>query len=260
MDLETNGTISKLSMYALCDTTIAKEQAYVLCDSVWEILTGGSRSMESREFINKLKQSEIMRRIFFKLLQLQTMREGEDNYGVPVSNRDVVVEEIRQITKEWCKRKANGRFFALDSMLPSFKEAVDKKNETLMWKIFHEASRFQAKRRGQEAVKVGHYVKVMMGLLEAKNWDFAIKEHARVKALLLGDGASALSEGQLQRFTHLLSVLEAFRNPCEETAWVKATDLKSDLEHDVLSNSQSNRIVRRKGDTLLGSAMGNVVG
>ena len=40
MDMESNGSISKLSMYALCDTTIDKEDAYILCDSVWEILTG----------------------------------------------------------------------------------------------------------------------------------------------------------------------------------------------------------------------------
>merc|ERR1712196_674291 len=40
MDLEGNGTLSKLSMYALCDTAIGKDDVYLFCDAVWEILTG----------------------------------------------------------------------------------------------------------------------------------------------------------------------------------------------------------------------------
>jgi len=83
--------------------------------------------MGSAEFIDKLKMSEVMRSIFYKLLLLQTMREGEDSYGVPFSNRDIVVDEIMSITQEWCQKKANGRYYALDAMLLAFKDAVDAK-------------------------------------------------------------------------------------------------------------------------------------
>jgi len=121
--------------------------------------------------------------------------------------------------------------------------------------MFHEASTFQNKLRGQEAVKAGHYVKVMMGLLEAKKWDFALKEYKRVQELLMGDGPVQLtSEAQVLRFTHLLHVLEAFVDPETETAWVKAANMQ-DENIDPVSREDAGGIVRRKGDTLLGSAL-----
>jgi len=261
MDMESNGTISKLSMYVMCDLSISpKEECYVFCDAVWEIMTGGSRSMGSAEFIDKLKSSETVRIIFYKLLLLQCMRPGEDQYGVPFSNKDALVDEVMLLTREWRRRKANGRFFALDLMLPAFKAAVDAKDNERMWRIFEDASSFQNKLRGQEAIKAGHYVKVMMGLLEAKTWNFALEEFDRVQTLVNGQGPiGQLSETQQQRFSHLLSVLEAFKEPGEETELMNQVGASNSDELHHLGLSGGAKIVRRKGDTLLGSAMGDVV-
>merc|ERR1712224_114219 len=165
-----------------------------------------------------------------------------------------------ELTREWRRRKANGRYFALDLMLPSFKEAVDSQDKKKMWEIFEDASAFQNKLRGQEAVKAGHYVKVMMGLLQAGSWKFALEEHDRVKSLVHGEGpVGELSETQRYRFSHLLSVLEAFRDPGDETDMARTVGASNseDLQH--LGIGGGSKIVRRKGDTLLGSAMGDIV-
>jgi len=210
--------------------------------------------MGSNEFMEKLQRSKPIREIFYKLLLLQCLKPGLDRYGAPYSNKEIVVEEIMELTKQWRRKKERGRFWALDALVGPFKEAVDSKDKDEMWRIFEEASNFQAKLRGKDSVKAGHYVKVMMGLLEAKKWDFALKEYERVLTLLSGESnVGPLSENQIQRFQHLLSVLEAFRDPEVETAWVKVMEKRPDNDQ----HGEDATIVRRQGETLLGTCLGN---
>jgi len=258
MDLEANGSISKLSMYCVCDTALSKELSYLLCDAVWEILTGGSRSMGSAEFMDKLSGSKVMRKIFYNLMTVQCMREGYDLYGDPFSNRDKCIREIEDLTRDWCRKKSHGRYYSLDVLVMSFKQAVDEKDEKTMWKIFNDANNFQNKLRGQEAIKAGHYVKVMMGLLEVKDWSYIAKEHERVGKLLRGE--RDLSENQIFRFQHLLHVLDAFLVPESDGGW--GGDNRAIPTPDNMNNKAmtfDGLIVRQEGRTLMGSAMTEVV-
>jgi len=213
MDLESNGHISKLNMYALCDTAIGKDDVYLLCDAVWEVLTGASRSMPIPEFAEHMRQQGkvglVLRKIFHRLMCLQCMRGGVDKYGAPFSSQAAVVKEILDITKEWRQKKKDGRFFFLDDQLRLFKEAVRSKNEEDMMHLIHKAQAFVDSLRGQDSLKAGHYVKVMFGIKERGNWNFAKEEKERVMHLLEQD---KLSESQSERFKNILSVLEAFNS------------------------------------------------
>jgi hypothetical protein len=202
-----------------------------------------------------------MRRIFHNLMIVQTMKEGEDRYGAPYSNFVECIEEIKTITKQWVGKKAAGRYYALDSMLPKLKIAVDAKDEPAMWECFREASKFQSKLRGKEAIQAGHYVKVIMGLLEAKSWDYAVKEYERIGVLLSkrrGEDQEdkPLSEAQLFRFRHLGSVLEAFCDPETESVWAGTDPAAMETSERLV---MAGGIVRRSGDTLMGSALGDVI-
>jgi len=208
MDLEGNGTISKLSMYALCDNAIGKDDVYLLCDAVWEILTGGSRSMGVTEFQQKLAESAMMRKIFVRLMVVQCLRPGRNSFGARLSNREEVVREILGLTTEWRKKKMDGRFFFLDNLLVELRAAVESRDSELVNELIKKAATFQDSLRGQENAKAGHYVKVMFGVRESNSWGFALQEFDRVTELL---GREGLSETQLQRFHHLLCVLESFK-------------------------------------------------
>ena len=42
-----------------------------------------------------------MRRIFLRLMWLQSMKGGTDKYGVPYSNQQEVVTELLDMTTDW---------------------------------------------------------------------------------------------------------------------------------------------------------------